>query len=354
MSHRRYASLAEQVAHEIRDGLRSGRWQKRMPGRKSLASELGVNHKTCETALKLLEAEGVLVAQGRGRGRGIAKPSKTKSQKLRVKVLLYEKNAIRSHFLVELLYRLREAGHEAHFALKTMRELGMNTGRIARYVETVEADAWIVLAGPRDVLDWFAQRPYPAFALFGRLMHVPLASISASKVDAMRELVGRLVAMGHQRIVLVSREDRRKPTAGYFEQRFLEALEGHGIGTSSYNLPDWGDRPEELHRVLKSLFQHTPPTAMIIDEPSVFFAVMQQLARLGINAPDQISLACTDHDPNFEWCRPKITHFHWESAALIKRMMEWVHDISLGKNDRRKSSIKAKLHAGGTIGPVPK
>lgn len=152
----------------------------------------------------------------------------------------------------------------------------------------------------------------------------------------------------------MAREDRRKPNPGTLEQKFLECLEAHGIKTGSYNLPDWEDEPEDLERMLKSLFQHLPPTAMIMDEVSIFFAVMQQLGRLGIVAPEGVSLACADHDSAFDWCRPEITHFHWDTMPLIKRMVKWVHNVSLGKEDRQKSSIKAKLFTGGTIGPVPK
>jgi hypothetical protein len=63
----------------------------------------------------------------------------------------------------------------AIYAAKSMCELGMNLSRIRRMAEQTEADAWVVVAGPRDVLEWFAARDTPAFALFGRLLEVPLA-----------------------------------------------------------------------------------------------------------------------------------------------------------------------------------
>lgn len=356
MTRRHFTSLSEQVAQEIKDGLEQCRWTDKMPGRKALATELGVNHKTCESALRLLEVEGLLVTQGKGLGRMIVKSEKAnpKSATIRVRVLLYEKSAVQSHYMVELLYMLREAEYDAAFAEKTMRGLGMDTGRITRYVENIDADAWIVLAGSRDVMDWFASRRVPVFALFGRMSKLPIACIAPSKMDAMRELVGRLVDLGHRRIVLLNREDRRKPTLGIFEELFFECLEEHGIETSSYNMPDWGDHPDELERVLKSLFGHTPPTAMIVDEVSVFFSVVQQLARLGIAAPDQISLACMDYSHVFDWSRPQITHIRWDTDPLIKRVVKWVEHVSDGKQDFQKSSIKATLHVGGTIGPVPK
>lgn len=355
MTFRRFNSLAEQVAEEIRAGLLRDRWTGQVPGRNALAAELGVNHKTCGSALKLLESEGLLVSQGRGRGRAIVQSASVKPTKLRVKVLLYEKSAGRTDYLMtELLYRLREAGHDASFAEKSMIGLGMDAGRIGRYVESIDADAWIVLAGPRGVLHWFSQQSVPAFALFGRLVDTSLAGVSVTKVEATRELVGRLVEMGHERIVLITGEDRRKPSPGFFELRYLECLEAHGIKSGAYNLPDWGDGPEELEKGLRALFRHTPPTAIITDEVSAYIAVMQQLARMGIVAPDQVSMACLDQSSSLDWCRPKITHLGWNAAPLLKRMVNWIEQVSRGKDDRRKSRIKAKLIAGGTIGPVLK
>lgn len=103
---------------------------------------------------------------------------------------------------------------------------------------------------------------------------------------------------------------------------------------------------------LDSLFRHTPPTAMIIDEPIIFLTVSQHLARKGITAPDQVSLACMDGSSAFEWSRPKVTHIAWNFGAVTNRVVSWTNHVSRGKNDRRKTLMRAKLIPGGTIGPV--
>jgi len=354
MANKRFSSVSEQVAQVLRDGLRAGRWQGSMPGRVRLAEEIGVNHKTVQAALQLLENEGLLVSRGAGREREIVEPGKIAPTALRVAILLYEPADRQVHYMVDLRHQLAEAGHMAHFAAKTRSELGMNVTKIARLVEQTEADAWVVLAGPRDVLEWFAARPAPAFAIFGRLIDVPLASTSPKKAGALHELVDRLVSLGHRRIVMLAREERRKPLPGFFEKLFFEKLESSGIRTGAYNLPDWGDSPEELHRVLDSLFRHTPPTALIVQDGLLFSAVQQHLARLGILAPEHVSLACTDAYPTFEWSRPTIAHIAWDSKPVVKWVLKWADNISRGKDDRRKSTTLAKFIDGGTIGPVMK
>lgn len=324
-----------------------------MPGRVALARELGVNHKTVETAMKTLERAGWLEPQGSGKGRRIMLRETPAPSALRIVILCYEKNDVSRQDLLSLLHRLLEAGHLASFAETSLRQLDMALGRIARFVEKTEADAWIVVAGPREVLEWFAARPTPAFALYGRYTQVRMASAGPNKSVALHELVARLIGHGHRLISMLVREERRKPGPGRAERLYLEQLAANGIQTSVYNLPDWGDTPEELHRILDSLFRHTPPTALIIDDTALFLATVQHLAQIGIVAPEQVSLACTDSDPSFEWCRPTITHIAWDARAVISHIVNWANNISRGKDDRRRITSRAKLVVGGTTGPVP-
>lgn len=339
----------------LRQGMIEGRWLGTLPGRDRLAEELGCCHWTVEEAMQRLAKEGLLVSQGAGRRRRIElSHSAIKPRALRVAILPYEPADRKSDYLLELVHRLKEAGHDAGFAAKTLTDLKMDVRRIAKFAGTIEADAWIVVAGSREVLEWFAVQPTPAFALFGRLTQVPLASTSPRKADALRELIDQLVGFGHRRIVMLTREERRKPGHGFLERLFLSLLEEHGIPTGAYNLPDWGDRPEELGKGIKSLFQHTPPTALIIGDPRMFVATMQHLASMGIAAPKDISLACTDFDPALDWCLPPVTHIAWNPRPVINRVVQWANNIGRGKDDRRKSASEASLVLGGTIGPVPR
>lgn len=342
----------EQVAAHLREQLQNGRWSGELPGVFKLERELGINHGTLQLALRQLEREGILKNQGRGRRRRIVMPSK-EAAKLRIRILPYEPSDRMLHYVLELVHLLQQAGHEAAFADKAICDLGMKVERIARFVGSTKADAWVVLGGPRDLLDWFATQPMPAFALFGRAVHVPLAGISPKKAGVYSEVVRHLVDMGHRRIILLAREERRKPTPGFLEQHFLDELEKHGMRTGSYHLPDWKESPQGLRDLLDSLFRHTPPTAMLIGGASLFTTVRNHLARKGILTPEHISLICTDPDPVFEWDLPAVTHMTWDYRPMIRRVVRWANNISRGKDDRRKSVVEAKLVLGGTIGQVP-
>ena len=140
----------------------------------------------------------------------------------------------------------------------------------------------------------------------------------------------------------------------WIERVFLEELQTLGIPCGSYNLPDWENSLEGFQRCLDSLFHHTPPTALIIQQAMLFIAAQQYLARRGILAPEHVSLICTDPDPAFAWCKPSIAHTYWDSHALIKQVCRWVDNVARGRSDLRQVATPAQFIEGGTIGPVPK
>lgn len=324
-----------------------------MPGGERLAAELVIGRKLVEGALRQLENEGLLVGGGRRCRRRIELPTGgMEARTLRVAILLYEKTDAKLDYVVDLQHKLMEAGHLALIPGATLTGLGMNVRRIARLVKDTEADAYVVMGGSREALEWFAGQPVPTFALFGRGRRLPLAGAGPDKLPALRVIVAQLHKFGHRRIVMLTRVERRKPQPGLFEQSFLDELAARGISPSPYNLPDWECDRKGFHRCLDSLFRHTPPTALLISEAPMFVAAQQHLAGLGIVAPQQISMICHDPDPAFEWCEPAISHIHWDPGPMVRRIVRWADNVSRGKDDRRMTLIRAKFVEGGTIGPV--
>jgi LacI family transcriptional regulator len=233
-------------------------------------------------------------------------------------------------------------------------QLGMDAGKVARYVEKNPADAWMVLAGSKEVLTWFAGQSFPSYAIFGRRRSVPMPSVGPEKVTAVETAVDRLVEYGHRRIVMLTREERRRPSPGYLEAAFLDRLASHGIKPSAYHLPDWQDNPDSFHECLEQLFRHTPPTAILLDEPQFFIATQQHLANRGLIAPRDVSLLCSDTHPLFNWCQPKVSHISWEEEPIIRHATRWVVQLGKGKKIRPSPVFTpASFVEGGTIGPVP-
>ena len=342
-----------QVAGYLREELLRGTWIGIMPGAPFLAKELGIDRKTVNAALGQLEAEGMLVAQGAGRPRLIRLPDDGKTaRRVRVAILLFEDSDRKRDYMVHLLHMLTEKGHAAFLVKTPLLRLGMNVERVARMVAKTPADAWVVCSGSREVLEWFAAQPIPSLALFGRVRRVPIACASSDKAPASAAAAREFIRLGHQRIVLLTREQRRLPQPGAVEQAFLDELAAHGLPVSPYNLPAWDETIGGFQTFLESLFRVSPPTAMMVDEVPLLVATQQFLARKRMRVPEEVSLACTDQDVVFDWCQPVISHIRWDSEPLVRRIVGWVNNVSHGKRDVRQLFVPARFIPGGTIGPV--
>jgi len=307
-----------------------------------------------DAAIENLEREGLVVGQGAGRRRKIVNTLPESTTGLRVEIMLYEESGSREDYMIELRYQLQKAGHSVSFSSKSLLDLRMEPGRVARFVGRSTADAWVVVAGSKPVLEWFAAQPKPAFALFGRQASVNMGSVAGLKFPAISESLRMLVDLGHRRIVMMVREERRKPEPGTLERKYLAELETLGVTTGPYNLPDWDDQPCSFQRCLESLFLTTPPTALILDEPALFFATQQFLTRRRLSVPDDVSMIVQDDHPAFKWFEPKVTHLRTDPDKWVSLVMDWVGKVSRGTNDRRETLVKAKLIEGGTIGPATK
>lgn len=350
----RLMTHAEQVAAHLRTDILRGRWSGAMPGILALGKQLGVNHNTVDAALGLLEDEGLLERQGSGRARRIVAQKGQIKQALRIGILLFERADRNLGYFVELLHQLLEAGHVATFAGKTQQDLDMNVKRIARHVRGHEANAWVVCSANRDVLAWFAQQPFPTFAMFGRMAGLPVAGMSPRKNPALIEGMRRLRMLGHRRIVMVTRGVGKFASPSLFEQAFLDELSALGITPGPYHLHDWENTREGFHNCLDSLFRLSPPTALVVCEPALFIAAQQHLAQRGILSPRDVSLICDDPSPVFEWCEPTVAHIDWDERPIIHRILRWAGHVAEGKTDHRQSRSKSRFVEGGTIGPVGK
>ncbi|MFT6793187.1 MAG: DNA-binding LacI/PurR family transcriptional regulator/biotin operon repressor [Rubritalea sp.] len=347
------ASASEQAANYLREQLVRKVWVGTIPGGPVLASQLGVGRMTIEAALSMLENEGLLVPQGPGRRRKIVLPEDlVKPPGFRVAILVYEEGSKSLDYHVDCKNKLEAAGHTVFYAPSHLTEFKMDVRRLARMVGKIEADAWVVSAGTSEVLQWFLQQKIPAFAIFGRRRKLKIAGVGLDKIPALVEATQRLIELGHQRIVFLD-SLYKFSEPGVTGTAFLDALSAGGITVGSYNLPGWEGGLEGLYAFLDSSFQHTPPTAIFAGSASTYFATLHFLLSKDIQVPRDLSLICVDDDPYFKQCRPSVSHIRWSNRSVANRIVNWVNNISEGKEDTRQTTIKAEFVEGGTIGQVP-
>lgn len=324
-----------------------------MPGVNPLVDELGVNHKTVKSALRLLEDEGLLENQGRGIQRRIVLPEDHAPPGLQVAILMFDVQSQGHDYIIDLRHRLELAGHSPFYTDKSLDELGRDTDRVACYVAKTKADAWIIGGGSRGILEWFAEQEAPAFALFGPMSGLALAGVKPDHALTTAEATRRLIALGHRRISCIVRREIREPIPSPGVRAYLDELEAAGIKTGTFNLPDWEESREGFKRLLDSLFDGlTPPTALILDEAFQFHAGYHHLSQKGLKIPQDVSLICAQSDPTFNWCDPSVAHIRWDYRPLVRRIARWANNVANGKDDRRQSLTKAEFVEGGTMGPA--
>ncbi len=349
---KRILSAPEQVAECLRAELARGRWAGSLPGIHTLSAEMGFPRKPVEQALLLLEKEGLLMPQGVGKRRRIAPLEKMSPRPMRVAILDYDAAGIKES-MNDLVNCLSDQGHTAFFADKSLVDLDMNVQRLARLVKNTEAEIWVVVSAPSEILAWFLAQGIPTFSLFGNFAMVPMAGIGINYVPPLLTATRTLLGLGHRRIVFLANRGRAEQPLGCLWQGMLAEMESRGIATGTYNIPSWEDSPQGFHRLLVSLFAHTPPTALVIEEVPHFVATLQFCAERGLRVPHDISLLCMCEGTDFDYCIPAVTHIRWNHRPIVKRITQWAKHMAIGKADHGQKFIKAEFFEGGTIGVAP-
>ena len=342
--------VAEHLRKEMAAGLRSGE----MCGSDRLAEELGIGRGTAELALRQLEREGWLVGHGPRCRRHIVAPEGHVPRALRLAIFTQSASDRKDRMVNELEAHLKEAGHAVSYSEKSLLDLGMDPRRVARQVARSDAQAWILVAASREVLEWFAAQPVPSFAFFGARFGLPIASVGPDKEKALVDATRELLRQGHTRISVICRRLHRTPVPSQTVRVIRQELNNAGVRTGSFNAPDWEESPAGLCECLDKLFSLTPPTALIVDEIPFFVAVQQYLARRGIRVPDDVSLVSLDNDEILSFCGLSIAHISWNLRPLIRHAVRWADSVSRGKPDRRQATSFATFVPGGSIGPSPR
>lgn len=340
------ATAAEQVASHLKQELLQGRWSKTMPGRDRLAKDLGVDGSTIERALRHLEEQGVLRSQGAGKRREITIKAIKKPGK-RILFIPYElEDQYSQPLIVELQNRLQAAGHSINVASKSLVELKHAPEKVRAQMKAHRHEACIIVAGARPVLEMAAQTSQPCFALFGPMAGLEIAGTGPWKNTAIQDAIECLHRQGHRRIVMLSRAETTKGGPSLTHQAFLNKLEELGLATSAYNLPVWNSSPEGLRQCLESLFRVTPPTAILVDDWMLLYAIQNFLTRKQGAAYRNAICISTDYHPSYKWCLPRISHVTWDPMAVCRRVMQWVEHVAQGKRDISQKPIKAKFVEG--------
>lgn len=177
--------------------------------------------------------------------------------------------------------------------------------------------------------------------MYGRHKGLPIAAAYPIMIPGLTAAVRRLVGLEHKRIVMLAREERRKPQLSRPEQAFIDELDAVGITTGDYNLPDWEESREGLGRLLDQLFRFSRPTALIL-LAQLFIAVGSHLADRGIVASTTFSSSSAIRIR----ASTGAIRLHTISAGILLSVNGSRAQLSIWRQDRttNRCSVSREIH----------
>lgn len=347
----------EKCADKIRNQIQTNRWDSKLPNVVKLADELKVSQLIIRSAVEILDNEGIVKLANDGYSRDIVALPQPIQKKFRIVILMSEpaKDQVANfqQLLLALQHQLEDEGFVPVLNDEMLAYAEKDVSRMASVVEWLPADAYIIISAKREISEWFASYSKPCLGIFGHGGGLPIARVGSNKSVAMSEALEYLIGLGHKRIVLLNRGQRRIPRFGKMERTFIGGLEAQGIETSDYNMPDWEETSEGFYQMLEKMFKNDPPTAILTDEMIMWTAAQQFLAQKKILVPQEVSMISLDDDPLFRWCIPAVSRFKWEGAPIVAHTLRWAESVQKGEVDIEQTFFPAKFVIGGTIAPPP-
>lgn len=214
----------------------------------------------------------------------------------------------------------------------------------------------IVLAGhPSPALcERVRETNVPVVAVSDTVERTGLDCVMSDETQALQELVGRMVSMGHSHVTWVS-TDRRFPVVAAGESAFRAASRQAGLKELPHSVID-GFSPDLAggRRATEALIGCDPmPTAMIFANDWMAFGGMVQLQRRGLRVPGRISIVGQGNDGICEECDPRLTTIDRRVGDVLAESIELLCDrIGSGQAGPRQQRVPARLLWRDSVSPA--
>jgi DNA-binding LacI/PurR family transcriptional regulator len=257
--------------------------------------------------------------------------------------------------VMQMMAQLKSAGHDEVTIVVPAVKRPLRP--LAKLVGEAEADAWLVQFGTREVLEWFAASGLPVFGCGGSFIGLKMGGAgSGNYADVMQDAARLVVGLGHRRVVFIGESAFRRPTLTLTVRNLHAELQSVGVEPGPYHVPEWEETPEGLARLLESLFQFTPPTAVICQSLQITIATLGFLSRRGMRVPQDVSVvSLSRRDPLCQWIFPGLEPVCVEEdhKFVLRRIRQWLAKVAAGQVDYRQVSARGRLSEGNSVA-IPK
>jgi DNA-binding LacI/PurR family transcriptional regulator len=347
-------SLVAQTAAILQDHIASRPAGAKLESERELCRQLGISRPTLRAALSKLARQGRLRG-GPGRVRVIAAPGpKPRPHPVAREVVVLSPVPLcevepRVLFWID---ELRNALAKEHHHLTFLEQPRCYSLRPQRALEELTARlcpaVWLLYLSTRALQQWFCARELPAVIPGSPYEGVSLPSVDVDYRAACQHAVGRFLAKGHRRLVLLNPQT---VAAGDLESElgFLAAAAQTG-STASVAHHD-GTRAGVCATLDALCAQAHPPTAFLVSRPGHALTAVGHLVQRGVRFPQEAGLIARDHEGFLDHAVPSIARYQIDPTLFAHRLSRAVLEIASGGVVRTQTQrLMPRLLPGQTLG----
>jgi DNA-binding LacI/PurR family transcriptional regulator len=356
------SSLVEQVAEALRREIASGACRGWLPTERALCEQLRVSRRTLRCALEQLKKCGLVTAHV-GVGTKVvapaaAGPAARANPAPSVGLLVPEPIDVLRPYVTLWIDLLKTELFESGIAL------GVHAGThyfqrgsgpaLRRLIEQQPHACWILTLSNSWLQQWFHDNRITAMVAGMPTPGIALPSVALDSGALGRHIAGRMLALGHRRLVMLS-ETRPSPGAAAAEEGFLLPIHTHPGGDAHGEILRPEPSPAGYRRAVERLLRIRPRVTAILSLNPLFGAtVVTTLMHHGLRLPDKISFATTYGDPFMRFLSPEPTRYTYQPAMFARKLARSALQIVRGEAPTvRHPRIIPTFVKGETLGPAP-
>ena len=244
---------------------------------------------------------------------------------------------------------LRERGYSMLLA----NSLG-DASRAAEYVLEMESrrvDGLIISVNDEndeEMRSVLSTVPFPV-VLLDRELPGDYPSVVSDHAAGMQQAIAHLVALGHERIALVSGPTAVRPSRER-ARTLHDASEEHGLHPV---IMEGQFSAQHGHDATLDLMTREPrPTALVAGSNQILVGVLRALREQGLRAPDDVSLVTCDDTPMAEFLEPALTTVSRDPGGLGAAAAELLLEVFGGATPRTVTLPTHLRAAASTAAPA--